>query len=266
MSRSRKPPVVLTIAGSDNSCGAGLQADLKTITSLGGYAQTAVTCVVAEVPGRVSAIQAVRLPVVLEQIRLSFQAFPVAAVKTGMLYSAPVIEGVAASLAKLGGKIPLVIDPVMVASSGDPLLRPNAVAAYKKLLFPMAAVVTPNLDELAVLCGGPVDSPKAMRDAGARMVAEFGVPFLVKGGHLRTREAVDVLITSNGVTTFSSPFVKNAETHGTGCTLSAAIATGLAHGLPLEEAVAEAKAFISEAIRHALRWPNATALDHRVPR
>ncbi len=262
--RRKNPPVVLSIAGSDNSCGAGLQADLKTITSLGGYGQTAVTCVVAEVPGRVSSIQAMRVPIVLDQVRLSLEAFPVAAIKTGMLHSAPVIEGVAAMLAKHARSIPLVVDPVMVASSGDPLLRPNAITAYKQHLFPRAALVTPNLDELSVLCGRRVESVAEMRDAGARLVAEYGVPFLVKGGHLRTREAIDLLVTPSGITTFSAPFLKNAETHGTGCTLSAAVATGLARGLPLEDAVAEAKGFLTEALRRAIRWPLATALDHRL--
>src|SRR5215212_8025840 len=135
------PPVVLTIAGSDNSCGAGVQADLKTISALGGYALTAVTCVVAEIPGKVSAIHPIPADIVCEQIRLSFEAFPVAAVKTGMLYSREIIQGVAAMLSKCfaasAAPHSLVVDPVMVATSGDPLVQAEAVEAYRSELIPM---------------------------------------------------------------------------------------------------------------------------------
>ncbi|MEI6340194.1 MAG: hydroxymethylpyrimidine/phosphomethylpyrimidine kinase, partial [Verrucomicrobiota bacterium] len=144
----RSKPVVLTIAGSDNSAGAGVQADLKTFSHFGCYGLTAITCVVAEVPGKVSAIQPVKPEIVAEQIALGFAAFPVGAVKTGMLFSTPIIEVVAEILdAK---KTRLVIDPVMVASSGDPLLKKSAIAAYRRMLFPLATLVTPNLDELKI--------------------------------------------------------------------------------------------------------------------
>lgn len=256
------PPVVLTIAGSDNSCGAGIQADLKTITALGGYAQTAVTCVVAEVPGRVSAIQAMQPAIVAEQARLSFDAFPVRSVKTGMLYSTAIIRAVAGVLLAQRRRPLLVVDPVMVASSGDPLLKRSAVAAYQSLLFPLAAVVTPNLDELRFLSGMPCRNLGEMKSAGGAMTAKFGVPFLLKGGHLEGRVAVDVLISDRGTQEFSAPYIRGAETHGTGCTFSAAIATGLAHGRSLEEAVAQAKEFITAAIRHRLRWKKTSALDH----
>jgi len=255
-------PVVLTIAGSDNSCGAGIQADLKTIAALGGYAQTAVTCVVAEVPGRVSAIQAMRPGIVAEQARLSFEAFPVGSVKTGMLYSTAIIRSVTAVLLEQRRRPLLVVDPVMVASSGDPLLKRSAVAAYQSLLFPLAAVVTPNLDELRFLSGMPCRNLGGMKSAGEAMAAKFGVPFLLKGGHLEGRVAVDVLISDRGVQEFSAPYIRGAETHGTGCTFSAAIATGLAHGRSLEESVAQAKEFITAAIRHRLRWNKTSALEH----
>ena len=163
------PAVVLTIAGSDNSCGAGIQADLKTISAFGAYAQTAVTCVVAEVPGHVSAIQAIRPAVVAEQIRMSFEAFPIAAVKTGMLYSTPIIRAVTEVLGECGRGVPLVIDPVTVASSGDPLLKPAAIAAYRKLLFPLATIVTPNLDELRILSGMPCRDIAEIKQAGAEI-------------------------------------------------------------------------------------------------
>jgi len=260
------PPVVLTIAGSDNSCGAGAQADLKTITALGGYAQTAITCVVAEIPGRVSAIQPVQPRIVAEQVRLSFAAFPVAAIKTGMLYSAAIIRAVAAELGKLPDLPPLVVDPVMVASSGDPLLKKPAIAAYENLLFPRAALVTPNLDELRILSGMPCRNLAEMKSAGLALFQKFGVPFLIKGGHLKTRTAIDIIVGEGGFEEFRAGFIRGADTHGTGCTFSAAIATGLAQGLPLTDAVARAKTFITAAIAGRLRWRTTAALNHSAGR
>lgn len=260
----KKPPVVLTIAGSDNSCGAGAQADLKTITALGCHAQTAITCVVAEVPGLVTAIQEVRPALVEEQIRLSLAAFPVAAVKTGMLHSTPVIKAVARALGALRQPPPLVVDPVMVASSGDPLLKPSAITAYNDLLFPLAALVTPNLDELRVLSGMPCADIAGIKEAGAALVRRHGVPFLLKGGHLGSSKATDILVTAVDFTTFTAPFKKGGGDHGTGCTLSAAIAACLARGLPLPEAVATAKRFITAAIRGTLRWGSTAVLDQTV--
>ena len=257
-----KPPVVLTIAGSDNSCGAGAQADLKTITALGGYAQTAITCVVAEVPGRVSAIQPVLPRIVAEQVRLSFEAFPVAAVKTGLLFSAAIIRAVAAELDRLPDLPPLVVDPVMVASSGDPLLKKSAIAAYENLLFPRAALVTPNLDELRILSGMPCRNLDEMKAAGLALTRKFGVPFLLKGGHLKSRKAVDIIASAEGFEEFQADFIRGADPHGTGCTLSAAIATGLAQGLCLTESVARAKLFITAAIAGRFRWKKTGALNH----
>lgn len=259
----KHPPVVLTIAGSDNSCGAGAQADLKTITALGGYAQTAITCVVAEVPGAVEVIQPVKPAVVAAQVRLSLEAFPVQAVKTGMLFSRGIIRAVAESLAAVP-TLPLVVDPVMVASSGDPLLEPAAVAAYERLLFPRATLVTPNLDELRLLSGEPCRDLAGMEAAGRRLVDRHGCGFLLKGGHLGGRVATDILITQRGSERFTAPFRRGVDTHGTGCTYSAAIATGLARGMSLAEAVGLAKRFVSAAIAGVLQWGKTQALDHRV--
>lgn len=263
----RRParPVVLTIAGSDNSAGAGLQADARTITALGGHALTAVTCVVAEVPGRVSMIQPVRPAVVAEQIRLSFEAFPVAAVKTGMLYSPAIVEAVIAALVAAGigkeGAPPLVVDPVMVASSGDLLLRRAAISGYRRRLFPLATLVTPNLSELEVLAGRRVRNRREMEVAGTRLAGEFGVAFLLKGGHLRGREAVDVLAEPGGrLVSFVVPHIPGADPHGTGCTYSAAIAAGLAHGADLEKAIDDAKRFITRSIELRYRWERAEIL------
>ena len=260
----KNPPVVLTIAGSDNSCGAGIQADLKTITALGGYAQTALTCVVAEVPGRVEAIQALRPAIVAEQIRMCFEAFPVAAVKTGMLYSAAIIRAVASALGEVKHPLLLVVDPVMVASSGAPLLKPSAIAAYRSLLFPIATLVTPNLDELRILSGMPCRDLEEIKLAGDRLVQRHACAFLLKGGHLQASTATDILATPSGMETFTAPFHKNIETHGTGCTFSAAIATHLAAGHSLSASVGLAKNYITGAIAKCLHWKNASALDHRI--
>ena len=258
----KNPPVILSIAGSDNSSGAGAQADLKTISALGGYAQTAITCVVAEIPGKVTAIQAMPPKMVAEQIRLSFEAFPIAAIKTGMLHSKAIIRAVAAELVAIKNIPPLVVDPVMVASSGDPLLKRTAIAAYQDLLFPIATIVTPNLDELRILSGMPCRDWQEIRDAGTKLVEKYGCAFLLKGGHLRDKIATDVLATKQGFEPFSAPFQSKIATHGTGCAFSAAIATGLAQGLGLPEAVGQAKRFITSAIKNSHIWPNASALNH----
>jgi hydroxymethylpyrimidine/phosphomethylpyrimidine kinase len=258
------PSVVLTVAGSDNSCGAGAQADLKAITALGSYAQTAITCVVAEVPGSVELIQPVRTAVVEAQIRLSLQAFPVKAIKTGMLYSAALVKKVASTLGTLAGGLPLVVDPVMVASSGEPLLEPEAIDAYERKLFPLATLLTPNLDELRMLSSLPCGDFVQMEQAARQLVDRFGCSVLAKGGHLGTKQAVDILVTPDGAQRFTAPFRRGVDTHGTGCTFSAAIATGLAQGMPLAEAVARGKRYITAAIEGRLTWGTTTALDHRV--
>ncbi len=263
-------PVVLTIAGSDNSAGAGAQADLKTISALGGYGTTAITCVVAEVPGKVAAIQPVTPDIVAEQIRLVFDAFPVAAVKTGMLYSREIIAAVCATLAECFGKAatrpPLVVDPVMVATSGDPLLQSDAVSLYRTQLIPLAAVITPNLDEVRTLLGHSVASVEEMRSAGRELAQIFHTAVLIKGGHLREAQAVDLLIESGREAAFSAPYVPGVSTHGTGCTYSAAIATGLACGLSLHDAVEQAKRYVTAAIGQFLRWEHGgrcvDALNH----
>ncbi|MGB8165978.1 MAG: bifunctional hydroxymethylpyrimidine kinase/phosphomethylpyrimidine kinase [Chthoniobacteraceae bacterium] len=258
-------PVTLTIAGSDNSAGAGAQADLKTMSALGAYGVTAITCVVAEVPGKVSMIQAIEPRIVAEQIRLLFEAFPIAAVKTGMLYSREIIIAVVDALAPFAG--PLVVDPVMVATSGDPLLQADAVALYRERLIPRATLVTPNLDEVRTLLGRPVTNLDEMRRAGIELVAQFGTSFLIKGGHLREAIATDLLCEDGGaVHEFSAPFVPGVSTHGTGCTYAAAITAGLGKGLVLRDAVAEAKEFLTRAVTNFLSWERpggrTDALNH----
>ena len=258
----RKAPVTLTIAGSDNSGGAGIQADLKTFTRYGVYGTTAVTCVVAEHPGRVSRITAEPPSMVAEQIRLVFEAFPVAAAKTGMLFSAEIIRSVAREMRKRK-KIKIVVDPVMLATSGAALLRPEAERALARELFPLAEVVTPNLDEAARLLGRKLKTPEAAKAAAVELASKWKVPFLVKGGHLKLGTAGDYLAWPNGQTrVFSARRVRGVETHGTGCTYSAAICAGLAQGLSLERAVAKAKGFITRAIRRHLKIGRHTPLNH----
>ncbi len=260
-------PVALTVAGSDCSAGAGLQADLKTFHALGVYGLTAVTCVVAEVPGRVGRIQAVDPDNLREQIELMLASFPVAAVKTGLLFSPEVVEVVADIFARRAAQIPLVIDPVMMATSGDALLEPEAVAIYRARLFPLATLITPNMSEAAALTNLPVRDLEEMRVSGAKLQAEFGAKVLVKGGHLRGGRATDLLFDGGpSAQEFSAPFVTGVSTHGTGCTYSAAIVAGLAHGLPLAEAIARAKEFVSRAIAEHFSWETAAgplhALNH----
>ena len=262
MSPEVSPPVVLTIAGSDNSAGAGIQADLKTFTALGAYGLTAMTCVVAEVPGHVAALQAVDLDVVRSQVSLSLATYPVAAIKTGLLHSRAIVELVADLYADCAPakRPPLVVDPVMVATSGRRLLSPEAVAAYCEQLFPLATVVTPNLDEArALLEGRPLPDIDALRDAARELSARHGTAFLLKGGHLAGDHAHDVLCTAQGsLHEYRAPFVRGTSTHGTGCTYSAAIAAWLAHGPDdLPAAVGNAKTYVTAAIAQSHTWHHA---------
>lgn len=245
-----------------------MQADLKTFGAWGVYGITAVTCVVAEVPGHVVAIHALPAKAVCQQMHALFKVFPVAAVKTGMLYSGEIIEAVA-EVCEEHPCVPVVVDPVMVASSGDELLLPDAVALYRECLFPYATLVTPNLDEARALLGdGAIDTVAAMREAGRELCAMHEVAFLLKGGHLVGEEAVDVLCLPGGeMQEFRAPHTPGVPTHGTGCTYSAAIAAGLARGMDLPTAVAQGKRYVTASIVQSYFWehgPRAIhALNHR---
>ena len=262
--REPAAPVVLTIAGSDNSGGAGIQADLKTFTTLGVYGTTAVTCVVAEHPGRVLNITPIPPARVADQIRLVLEAFPVAAIKTGMLYSAEIIEAVVkAILPALRQGVPLVIDPVMVASSGKVLMKKDAIRALRKFIA-HADVVTPNRDEGALLWGKSITNLKMLNNAALELAKLFGhAHFLVKGGHLKTDEAVDVLAFPDGrVREFTAPRIPNVDPHGTGCTYSAAIAAGLARNLTISESVLLGKMFITRALERRFEIGAYQLLNH----
>ena len=260
MSAHAATPVALTVAGSDSGGGAGIQADLKTFHALGVFGTSAITAITCQNPDRVSAVQAIAPRIVAGQMDRVFEAFPVRAAKTGMLYDATIIETVAAGFRRRNFQ-QLVVDPVMVASSGAMLLKPAAISSLKTGLIPQAAVVTPNLAEAEALARRPIRSLDELRAAAAALTDGYGVPFLVKGGHLRgARRAVDVLCDGAGVFEFSAPVVPRIRTHGTGCTLSAAIAAHLALGHPLPEAIERAKAFVSDAIRRAIRIGRYRAL------
>jgi len=265
-------PVALTIAGSDSSAGAGIQADLKTFSALGVYGLTAITCVVAETPGKVSRIEPISAEIVHEQIAVLARNFPIAAAKTGLLCSGEIVEAVARGidlLRKIDNHIPLVVDPVTVATSGDMLLAPEAMKIYERELFPIATLLTPNLDEAGKLIGEPIRDLEAMREAGKQLQQKYSVSILLKGGHLTGANAVDLLFAGDKISEFSAPFVRGVATHGTGCTYSAAITAALASGLSLEVAVRRAKKFVTASIARRLRWKsksgkNIDALNHSI--
>jgi hydroxymethylpyrimidine/phosphomethylpyrimidine kinase len=246
-------PVVLTIAGSDSSAGAGIQADLKSIAANGGYGINALTSVVSETPGNVSKIQMLPTDIIEDQIRVLFAGFPIAAVKTGMLGALDQVQCVVRCWRALPTPPPLVVDPVMVATGGGRLLEENAVEAIQRDLLPLATVITPNMDEAAVLWGRPVEDEAAMLACAKDLHQRFGAAVLVKGGHL-PGDAADVLISAAGIEWFRAKRVQGVHTHGTGCSYSAGIATGLAKGLSVTEAVRSAKAWLSRAIEKHLVW------------
>src|SRR3990170_4054215 len=244
-------PSVLTIAGSDSGAGAGIQADLKTFAALGVYGTCAITAITAQNTLGVKAVQEMAADIVAAQIEAVVTDIRPDAVKTGMLANAAIIEVVAAKVREHG--LPnLVVDPVMVAKSGDRLLREDAVAALRELLLPLATVVTPNLPEAEALTGRPVRSGEDVRRAAEEIVR--------LGGQRESAEAVDVLYDGKAFREYSAPRIETASTHGTGCTFASAIAAGLARGMPLADAVAEAKAYLTEALRRGGRVGGGTVL------
>jgi len=234
---------------------------------LGVYGLTVVTCVVAEIPGKVSRLKPVSVEMVREQIEVLAKSFPIAAMKTGLLYSGAIISMVARTIIDLRSRIPLVVDPVITATGGDPLVETKAIEVYKKELFPIASVITPNLDEAMQLLGDKIKDRESMKRAGKELERKFKTAILLKGGHLSGDDAVDLLFASGKVAEFTAPFVRDVATHGTGCTYSAAITAGLASGMPLEDSIARAKKFVTASIANRLRWKssagnNIDALHH----
>lgn len=260
--RRRLPPVALTIAGSDSGGGAGVQADLKTFTAFGVYGASVLTALTAQNTVGVQAIHTIPLDFIAQQIDSVCSDFPVAATKVGMLATAEVIETVAKKSAEY--KLPhLVLDPVMVAKSGDRLLAPGARNALVKLLFPLSEIITPNVEEARDLLGGAAISNVEEMIEATRKLHGLGAPcVLLKGGHL-TDGAVDVLFDGKETTLHEGNRVDTPHTHGTGCTLSSAIASGLALGRSVKEAVAEAKGYIQGAIERSLSLGKGRGpLDH----
>ncbi len=252
----------MSIAGSDSSAGAGIQADIKTFSALKVYGLSAITCVVAEIPGKVSRIEPISPEMVREQIEVLAKNFPISAMKTGLLCSAKIISAVVESIIGFAGKIPLVVDPVITATGGDPLLQSDAIETYENELFPLATLLTPNLDETARLLGDKVQDRQSMERAGHELARKFKTAVLLKGGHLTGDTAVDLLFADGKITEFSAPFVRNVATHGTGCTYSAAVTAGLAKGLSMTDAIGDAKKFVTRAIQNYLRWDDVHALKH----
>jgi hydroxymethylpyrimidine/phosphomethylpyrimidine kinase len=246
-------PHVMTVAGSDSGGGAGVQADLKTFAALETYGTSAITALTAQNTQGVQGVHAVPVEFVAAQIDAIVEDIGAHAAKTGMLASREIVEVVAQRL-KAHQIHELVVDPVMVATSGDPLLEADAVHAIKARLIPLAQVVTPNLAEAAILSGLELSGPTPPRDrvleAGQR-ISDLGASWvLIKGGHL-AGEAVDFLFHEGDVTELEAPRVETPNTHGTGCTLSAAIAANLAHGQSPPDAVAAAKEYLTEALRQS---------------
>jgi hydroxymethylpyrimidine/phosphomethylpyrimidine kinase len=256
------PARILSIAGSDSGGGAGIQADIKTVTALGGYAMTAITAVTVQDSTGVHGFHPVPPLIVAEQIRIVLADLGADAIKTGMLVSAGCVEAVADAL-EAYAHLPLVVDSVMIATGGMALLDDAGIDAMKTRLFPLAALITPNAPEAARLAGIMIETADdltsaaiLLRQAGARAV-------LVKGGHLAGETVTDVLVDDAGVHRFSAPRIESASTHGTGCTLASAIATGLAQGLPLQDAIVRARGFVREAIRTGLPFGHGTGpLNH----
>jgi hydroxymethylpyrimidine/phosphomethylpyrimidine kinase len=245
---SQRTAIALTIAGSDSSGGAGIQADLKTFTALGVYGASVIVALTAQNTRGVQAVEPVRADFVAAQLESVLSDLDIAAIKTGMLADAGIVETVAGAL-RAAPPRPLIVDPVMVATSGDVLLKPDAVGAIKGALAPLATLITPNLAEAAVLLGGRAAASEAeMREQAAALLGLGCRAVLVKGGHRSGHgsggEALDVLADASGVQTLASPRIDTPHTHGTGCTLSAAIAALMAQGAALPDAVRRAKEFV----------------------
>ncbi len=241
---------VLIIAGSDSGGGAGVQADIKTVTILGGYAMTAITAVTVQNTLGVFGVHPIPVDVVKAQALAVLDDIGVDAIKTGMLGDGAMVEAVAEVLDRAAG-IPAVIDPVMVAKGGAALLAAGAVEAIQRLLIPRAALLTPNAPEAEALTGLTVRDLDGQRRAGAALLKAGAKAVLMKGGHIPGERVIDLLMTHTGETLLEGPRIDSRHTHGTGCTLASACAVGLAQGMDLEEAVARAWAYVAEAIRVA---------------
>jgi hydroxymethylpyrimidine/phosphomethylpyrimidine kinase len=242
---------ILIVAGSDSGGGAGIQADLKTVTALGGYAATAITALTAQNTQGVFGIIGVEPAFIAQQIRVVLEDIGADCIKTGMLHAAPAIDTVVEVLDCMAPGIPVVVDPVMYAKGGDCLLDPAARDTLIQRLLPRATLITPNVREAEALSGSTIDRPDDLATAARRLLELGPAAVLAKGGHLPGDTVTDWLIWREGAEAFTAPRVGSRNTHGTGCTLASAIATGLAQGMPLTAAVRRALTYVREAIRTA---------------
>ena len=246
-----RTPRILIIAGSDSGGGAGIQGDIKTVTCIGGYAASAITALTAQNTRGVFGIHEVPPEFIKQQISLVLEDIGVDAIKTGMLHSAQVIDAVVESL-KSYPTIPLIVDPVMVAKGGAPLLQLDALTRLKQKLIPLATLITPNIPEAELLSGMKIDNVSDMETVGKALLGLGCKAVLMKGGHMQGDRLTDLLINKDTVTPFYGERIHTTSTHGTGCTLASAIATGIGKGLSLEEAVRQARNYVTLAIKTAL--------------
>jgi len=242
---------VLIVAGSDSGGGAGIQADIKTVTALGGFAMTAITALTAQNTKGVFGVVAIEPDFIAQQMHVVLDDLGADAIKIGMLHNAAVIETVCEVIAERAAEIPLVVDPVMFAKGGHALLEPEAVTAMRALLLPLASVVTPNIPEAEALADRRIKTVEDMAAAAEAIAAMGPKAVLLKGGHLAGDDLTDILHTESAARRWDDRRIDSRHTHGTGCTLASAIATGLAQGLELEAAVTRARAYVREAIRQA---------------
>ena len=242
---------VLIVAGSDSGGGAGIQADIKTVSMLDAYAATAITALTAQNTEGVFGVLPIPSEFVRRQIEVVLDDIGADAIKTGMLHDVAVIETIAAVLQERASAIPLVVDPVMVAKGGARLIDPEAIEVLKQLLIARAEIVTPNLPEAEILCGATIGNLAQMRAAGETLLALGCRAVLVKGGHLSGETVSDVLVTAGGARVWESPRIATRHTHGTGCTLASAIAASLAQGQDVENAVDRARTYVQRAIAGA---------------
>ena len=261
MTPPRNPARILIVAGSDSGGGAGIQADIKTATALGAYAMTAITAVTVQDTTGVHSFHAVPPETIGDQIRVVLDDIGADAVKTGMLVSARTVEAVAKALKPHAGRSPLVVDTVMIAKGGSQLVDDPGIEAMKSLLFPLAALITPNAPEAARLTGLRVENADGLiRAAEALRQTRGGAAVLVKGGHLDGDIITDVLADMDGVHIFRTRRIGTGPMHGTGCTLATAIATGIAQRLTLHEAVSRARLYVQEAVTNGLAFGHGVGL------
>ena len=239
---------VLIIAGSDSGGGAGIQADIKSVTALGGYAATAITALTAQNTTGVHGVYEVPPAFVTQQIEVVLEDIGADAIKTGMLHRVEILDAVVAALARAAPDVPLVVDPVMVAKGGASLLNEDTRTVLRRDLIPRAAVLTPNVPEAEILAEMTITDEDAMAAAGRKLLALGPKAVLMKGGHLPGAEVADLLLSAAGVRRFSSARIESRHTHGTGCTLASALACGLAQGLDIEAAVERARNYVLQAI------------------